>query len=437
MGLLGRHARSQEHAHVFFIGRRYNQLHRQHLCQLDHADVVTVRGGHFFFGPVLVFMSLASESVPMAKRNLVVLLISSIFLLAQGVMAVLAIPVVPLRFSHHLPALGIYWNSWRTLVIVYSLPSIVSAIWLIFMQESPKFIYTMGDREKALQHLTAIYKVNKMKARAEYPVQSLLLDSTEKNEEKSSAKDQIVPLFKMPLLKYTIIMILLFAFQQIGSFLVWLPTILNQFITNIETGEGTNLTVCGVLRLGIENPIEPDPDAVPCAINETALLMLLAVGVMKSLVNSLLSLIVNKVGRRNLVMMISALCGICGILVNLVPNAYGSIVLFGIFSVGIIVLGFYTAIIVALFPTHLRALAIALPLTCGRLAVFAGIQILNVLLTINCDVGFYVFATIYASSAIVASFLPDDRKLVPTVAPSEDKELTQKEEMPQRSMTEL
>ncbi|XP_037303168.1 uncharacterized protein LOC119193633, partial [Manduca sexta] len=339
-----------------------------------------------------MFMSLASESVPMAKRNLVVLLISSIFLLAQGVMAVLAIPVVPLRFSHHLPALGIYWNSWRTLVIVYSLPSIV---------------------------------------------QSLLLDSTEKNEEKSSAKDQIVPLFKMPLLKYTIIMILLFAFQQIGSFLVWLPTILNQFITNIETGEGTNLTVCGVLRLGIENPIEPDPDAVPCAINETALLMLLAVGVMKSVVNSLLSLIVNKVGRRNLVMMISALCGICGILVNLVPNAYGSIVLFGIFSVGIIVLGFYTAIIVALFPTHLRALAIALPLTCGRLAVFAGIQILNVLLTINCDVGFYVFATIYASSAIVASFLPDDRKLVPTVAPSEDKELTQKEEMPQRSMTEL
>ncbi|XP_037301461.1 solute carrier family 22 member 6-like [Manduca sexta] len=391
----------------------------------------------FASGIYTMFMALLCESVPMVRRNMVVLLVTSIFLLSQGVMAVLAIPIIPLSFSNYLPTLGIYWNSWRTLVIVYSLPSIVAAICLYFMQESPKFVYTKGDREQALQHIIAIHRVNNMRSRAEYPVKSLAVNLDKKSEEQSSAKDQIVPLFQAPLLKYTLIMMSLFIFQQIGAFAVWLPTILNQFVSMIETGEGTNLTVCGVLRLGIENPVEPDPDAVPCALNVTALLMVLLVGVLQSVVNSLMSLVVNRVGRRNLVMMISSVCGVCGIIMNVVPNAYGSIALFGIFLVGIIVIGLYTAVIVALFPTNLRALAIALPMMCGRIVTFAVVQILNVLFSTNCDAGFYVFTTVYASSAIVASFLPDDRKLASPVAPSQKKELIKIEEISQNNLTKL
>lgn len=354
-------------------------------------------------------MSLLSESVPMAKRNLVLLLVSSIFLLSQGIMAVLAIPIIPLSFSIELPLLNIYWNSWRTLVLVYSMPCLVTAGCLFFMQKSPKYTFTKGDEGRTLEILRAIHRINHLGSKEEYPVLSLLPEPRDLNAGPSSAKDQIVPLFKAPLLKYTCIMTCLYVFQQVGAFVVWLPTVANQFIMILETGEGSDLTLCGVIDASINTPA--DPDTVPCALNVNAMLIVLVVGALQSLVNFLLSLIVNKVGRRNIVIAMTALCGVSGIVVNLVPNAIGSGVFYIILLMGIVVVGIYTAIVVALFPTHLRAMAIALPMMGGRIGTFASVQILNLMLVNTCDAGFYLFSVIFASSAIVASFLPDDRRL--------------------------
>ena len=55
-----------------------------------------------------------------------------------------------------------------------------------------------------------------------------------------------------------------------------------------------------------------------------------------------------------MVLVVTGLCGVSGILVNLVPNAIGSAVFFVVLTLGVVVIGLYTAIVVALFPTHLR-----------------------------------------------------------------------------------
>uniref|UniRef100_A0A2A4JMQ7 Major facilitator superfamily (MFS) profile domain-containing protein n=1 Tax=Heliothis virescens TaxID=7102 RepID=A0A2A4JMQ7_HELVI len=362
----------------------------------------------FGSGFYAISMSLLSESVPVAKRNLVVLVVSSIFLLSQGLISGLAIPIIPMSFSYYLPALDIYFNSWRLLLIVYSVPSIVSFIWMYFMQESPKFVYVKGDPDRALEILRRIHRVNNLWSKEEFNVTGIIeQEVTEAPEEKSSIKDQIVPLFKTPLLKYTLIVTGLQAFRQVAAFFVWLPTILNQFVLIVETGEGTDLTMCNIIDM--DAPVVED--SVPCALDETSLLIVLAFTALTFLVNVFLTTVIHKVGRRNMVIIVTALSGICGILVNLIPNAYASLIMFAIFSSGIVVIGFYTAITVAIFPTHLRALAIALPMTFGRLATFASIQILNLMLATSCDAGFYLFAGLFGSSAIIASFLPDDRRL--------------------------
>ncbi|XP_050349463.1 synaptic vesicle 2-related protein-like isoform X2 [Nymphalis io] len=325
-------------------------------------------------GQYSMAMTMLSESVPMVKRNIVVLLVGSIFLLAQGIMAVLAIPIIPLTFSYELPTLGIYWNSWRTLLLVYSAPSILSALWLFFMYESPKFLFAKGRETEALKILKNIHRLNNLGSKSEYNVQSFEADTTTSSISKS-AKEQILPLFKSPLLKNTIILTLLFIFQQIGSFQVWLPTITNKLVEILETGEGSNLTLCGILRSSISAP----PD------------------------------VINRIGRRNMVMFVAAFCGLCGIIVNLVPNAIGSAVMFFILLIGIVNIGLYTAMAVALFPTYLRALAVAFTMTGSRIGAFASVQILNVLLESNCEVGFYVYSAVFASSAVIALFLANDR----------------------------
>ncbi|XP_038221676.1 synaptic vesicle 2-related protein-like [Zerene cesonia] len=353
-------------------------------------------------------MTMLSESVPLAKRNIVVLIVSSFSLLSQGLMTALAIPIIPLKFSYYLPSLNIYWNSWRTLMVVYSIPSLISAAWIYAMEESPKFAYARGNEAESLRILRKIHRINNRGTNMEFEVEGILKENVEKQA--TNIKEQILPLFKTPLLKNTVIMTLLFLFQQVGSFLIWLPTIANQFVQIVQTGEGTNQTLCGVLNKSLNE--EPDPDVDPCSLNVTAMVIVLAMGALHSIFNLLISVVINRVGRRNMVIIVSSVCGICGILVNVVPNVIGSGILFLIYLIGIVVTGLYAAMGVALFPTYLRVFAVALTMTGGRIGTFASVQILNFLLVNNCEVGFYTFTTIFTSSAILAAFLVDDRRLV-------------------------
>ncbi|CAB3235218.1 unnamed protein product [Arctia plantaginis] len=370
----------------------------------------------FASGIYLMLMSLLSESVPMAKRNYVVLLVSSIFLLSQGIMAILALPIIPLKFSYYLPALGIYWNSWRTLLLILSLPALSTAFCLFFMYESPKFLFAKGNEARALDILRKIHRFGKSKPKEELGVKGLLKDENAAAAGPIPAKDQIVPLFRAPLLKYTIIICILYVAQQMSAFVVWLPTIANQFIRITQTEETTNLTICDVLR----KEVVPDLDAVPCALNETSLLIVLGVGALHSVVNIFISILLRFVGRRNISIAVIILCGVSGILVNLVPNVYGSAVFLAIMTMAIVVIGLYTAITIALFPTHLRGMAIALSLTSSRIGTIASVQIVNLMLFTSCDAGFYLFSSILLASAIAAFFLPDDRKLQAPVPAADD-----------------
>ncbi|XP_052758131.1 synaptic vesicle 2-related protein-like isoform X2 [Galleria mellonella] len=358
-------------------------------------------------GQYTISMTILCESVPMAKRNTVLLLVTSIFLMAQGIMAALAMPVIPLTFSYHLSSLGIYWNSWRTLILVYSIPSLVCAAWLMFMQESPKYTLAQGDEERTIQILRLIHRINNRNTNEELQVKGILQESL---QVKTSTKNQILPLFKRPLVKYTLIMTILSVFHQVTAFGVWLPTIANKYVKLLQTGQGSDLTLCGIYNADIE--IAEDADAVPCALNITALVIVLGVGALNSIINILISVIVVYTGRRNTVIVIAAFSGTSGTLINLVPNAIVSLVLFGIYLMAMMLIGLYTAISVALFPTNLRALAVSLTMTGVRIGSFASIQILKFLLVNNCEVGFYVYASILTLSAVVASFLPNDRLLM-------------------------
>ncbi|XP_037975912.2 organic cation/carnitine transporter 7 [Plutella xylostella] len=354
-------------------------------------------------------ITLISESVPLARRNLLLLLVTSISLLSQGIMAVLAIPIIPLGFSYYISALDIYWNSWRTVVVVYSLPSLLSLLGLLFIKESPKFLLLQGKEAEAVEALRYMHWFNRQPG--EFRVTSLQPEESNKSKTKAKASDQIVPLFRPPLLRYTIIVALLFIFKQVNAFAVWLPRIMDQFVSVLQSGDGRDQTLCGIIRQALDQP--PDPNVTPCALNETALLLVLAVAGFQSTVNALISLVLDRTGRRNMTIATTSIIGLCGLLVNAVPSAVASAALFAGFLLGIMTLGLYTAMCVALFPTHLRTMAVSLTLTGGRVATVAAIQVLNYLLENGyCEVGFYVFASIFTCSAIVAAFLPDDRKIV-------------------------
>ncbi|CAB3227019.1 unnamed protein product [Arctia plantaginis] len=371
----------------------------------------------FASGLYTMSMTLLSECVPIANRNTAVLIVFCVMFLGQRFMAMLALPIIPLGFSYHIPWLGIHWNSWRTLMAVFSLPCTTSAVFLYFMQESPKFIFTKGNEGKALKVLKTIYRINNRRSTEDLQVKGLLKDEVTATIGIISAKERIIPLFKAPLLKYTIIMTILNLAQQLAAFSVWLPKITDQFVRSIQTGEGSDLTVCNVLNMP---PVPTDSNATPCALDETSLLIVLGIGVLQSIFNLCISFLINLVGRRNLTIFVISFSGISGILVNLVPNMIGSAVLFIMMIMGCVVVGLSTAICVALFPTNLRAIAVEFTMFAQYIGIIASIQILNLLLEHHCNVGFFLFSSLLTASAIVACFLPNDRQPQPVKeAPSE------------------
>lgn len=78
--------------------------------------------------------------------------------------------VIPLTFSWRLFDGYIIFNSWRLFVAVGSLPSFFAACFIYNISESPKFLMTQGQNNKALQVFKNIYKWNKGKRGETYPV---------------------------------------------------------------------------------------------------------------------------------------------------------------------------------------------------------------------------------------------------------------------------
>lgn len=83
---------------------------------------------------------------------------------------VIAIPVLPLKFSYYVSALDIHFNSWRLLNLIFCLPCAISTCGLFFALESPKYLLSVGKEDEALEVLKTIFVINNKKSREEYPV---------------------------------------------------------------------------------------------------------------------------------------------------------------------------------------------------------------------------------------------------------------------------
>ncbi|CAG9135960.1 unnamed protein product [Plutella xylostella] len=361
-------------------------------------------------GQYTLAVTLLSESAPMAKRNLVMLLVASTYILSTAAMSGIAIPIIPLKFSYSIPFLGIFWNSWRTLVLVYSAPCVLCLLCVLCLHESPKFLLLKGEEEKAMKILRSIHRINHRNSEEKFQVTGVLPEQNNTTKLEKSRMDIILPLIKTPLLKYTIGLTVLSLCNQISPFIIWFPKIANQFVNIIQNGDGSNQNLCGIIEN--KDTVLSNIDAAPCSLNVPSLLITIGLSFLTSAGNLILCLVVNYTGRRNLVIFLTLALGVCGVATNLVHNAYGSGVLFLIFCFGLVINGLYLAMAVAFFPTSVRATAVAFVGTLGGVAKFAGTQILNLLLQNHCEAGFYIFGSLFAFSAIVALFLPDDRMVV-------------------------
>lgn len=60
--------------------------------------------------------------------------------------------------------------SWNVFLLISAVPSLLAALVMKFMPESPKFLMTVGKNEKALKVLRKVYSINTGKPPNTFPV---------------------------------------------------------------------------------------------------------------------------------------------------------------------------------------------------------------------------------------------------------------------------
>lgn len=82
--------------------------------------------------------------------------------------------ILPESWTYEIPFLGTIFRPWRLLMIIYTIPSVISSILISLSPESPKYLLTQGKNAEALEILRKMYVINTGKDPNSYPVSAIL-----------------------------------------------------------------------------------------------------------------------------------------------------------------------------------------------------------------------------------------------------------------------
>ncbi|CAG4946184.1 unnamed protein product [Colias eurytheme] len=365
--------------------------------------------------------TLLGESCPERSRGRSMLLCTCSLMCSQAVVAVFAFPILPLQFAYWIDFLSITYRPWRLLALVMSLPCAATACLLQLFHESPKFLLSRGQHDQALEVLKKIYACNTGLGSESFPVKKLIDEQEQtSNQEESFLRvlwQQTAALFRPPLLSVTLkLFYLVTIIYMTGSgFILWLPYIMNNLFSVLETGGGAGMNLCTVIRYSTDSMAAAAGNSTVLqevcndTIQPTTLISAMSYGALASSSNLVLSLTCGS--RKRFAMIgIVLLSGISAVLLNLVSSPIAGGVFFFLFLLCALSMGLLSVYFVELYPTSLRGMASCLSVMLGRSSAFFGVNAIGYLISANCEATFYAWSALLLSAIVVSWFLPSDKK---------------------------
>ncbi|XP_039291083.1 synaptic vesicle glycoprotein 2B [Nilaparvata lugens] len=182
--------------------------------------------GFIVGGPSALILAYMGEFFPERLRAKMICYVGVSWTLSWAIMPAIAWIVIPMQWSYSINSF--IFNSWRFLIAIVALPSLLSALLLSLLPESPRFLLTQGRQQEARDTLASIYAYNTGTSTDQYVVKSLWCeerksDSCCQNESSSSVWQAISDLaqqgqglFLMPTLKTTTLTCTLFFTNMFG-----------------------------------------------------------------------------------------------------------------------------------------------------------------------------------------------------------------------------
>ncbi|KAL3276541.1 hypothetical protein HHI36_011916 [Cryptolaemus montrouzieri] len=326
--------------------------------------------------------------------------------------------ILPQQWTVDIDFMNLEFKPWRLLIIIYAMPSFIFAILLCFLPESPKFLLTQGKYEETLEILKTMFKVNRGLSKEDYVVSEIFWDDLGMSKSKSFLKTlwkQTVPLLRHPLLSKTLgVSLLQFGiFASTSGMIMWYPTILNTMSRFVDERPDDQLTLCKSIYWEETNTTASTQTVQGCndEVKTKVFMISLVIGMVYACMYIFIGLLINVIGKKNLLCLFIVVGTTAGMISQYIEGYQMIQIMMGIFVIGGVEVGIVNAIVVDLFPTQIRAMALAMSLMFGRFGAMVGTNLVGPLIYNWCNYLFYVFTANHLVLMGIIFLLPSPRPL--------------------------
>ncbi|KAJ8960611.1 hypothetical protein NQ318_013903, partial [Aromia moschata] len=280
----------------------------------------------------------------------------------------------PQQWSLDVPLLGVEFRPWRALVVAYAAPSLLAAAAVSALPESPKYLLTRGRHDEVMAILVRIFRANTGKPAEEYAVSAIVWDESLGHVEHPAGEGlwrsvwrQTAPLFgRRYAVKTAMVCFLQFAiFLSTSAVVMWYPQILNGMAEYGNVVPQHEVTMCKSISYDSD---EITPVNLPRAlvsktchdtVNTEVFLVSLVVGASYALCYIFIGTFINMVGKKNLLVMFISATTVSGLCAQLLSGYSYIQIGLGIFLMAGTAIGIVNAVVVDLYPTQIRGMALA------------------------------------------------------------------------------
>ncbi|XP_068153300.1 synaptic vesicle glycoprotein 2C-like [Drosophila tropicalis] len=409
-------------------------------------------GGLVVNGPAAVLFTYLTEMHGPKHRSSVLMVVGMVTSVATVALPLLAWAVFPRDWDFQIFGF-LDIHSWQIYLLICGLPSLISGLIFIIMPESPRFLMAQGRNEEALKAFQTIYHYNTRKPKESYPIKSLIQEAPNRKankdeviytiEEKTELPEtlktkaskkksrtlleslraglqQMKPLFHKPLLLMSLrcYTMQFCIFLGMNTIRLWLPQLFASMAEYeaLYAGQDVSASMCKVLEFSVNRTAETTTNyeakcSEPLHISMDMYTNNIIVSATGFVGYFFAGAIMRALGPKRLMIYGLFLSGTLGITLYFSVSSLMTLIVSATFLTitGIAVSSLLGAV-VALFPTQLRTVVVAIAMMCGRFGALSGNLLFPVFIQIGCLPPFIMVSSVLLFSAVLSIFLPNPAK---------------------------
>ncbi|XP_076658715.1 uncharacterized protein LOC143362431 [Halictus rubicundus] len=374
--------------------------------------------GFIISGPHAATVTYCSEFYGIKGRARIPLILGFSITFGNIVTAVLAWLVVPQSWSIVLADGSFVYNSWRIFLSLCGVPMLLGVVCLSVFPESPKFLMSQGRNDEALKVFRTIYRLNTGKPEADYPIQCLEERSLRKLS-KGNEKDTKARILSYPHCpRLCLVATMQFATMlTMNTIRLWQPqlfTILDNFDSvNYNGTTERDPSFCEILDYSTaQKAAEVEQSA--CAnivVSQSVYLNIVVISTAGSVLLLSASFISQVLTHKNLLFISYGVALSCIVYMIWSTNTMITLALTCVFTgmmntaVNVVV-----GVVVVLFPTSLRTMAVSLVMCFGRTGSMIGNMVFPVLLEYGCLAPILILSMFVLACIFLGCLLPRSRR---------------------------